>query len=128
MAHEGIYATSAECITKLGDNYPSTAVDEAKINSFSLMAEGFIHAITRKVFATDISGFGSLPAGGKYILMEFASSFVGIMGLNHKPTGENGTMPRIEYENRINVLRDSFLRAASLLRDQKVVLFIVNGS
>ena len=128
MAHEGIYATSAECITKLGDNYPSTAVDEAKINSFSLMAEGFIHTISRKVFAVDIAGFGTLAAGGKHLLTEAASSFVGIMGLNHKPTGEDGLMSRIEYEDRINVLRDSLLRAFSLLRDQKVVLFIVNGS
>ena len=128
MVHEGIYATSAECITKLGDNYPSTAVDEAKINDFSLMAEGFINTISRKVFATDISGFGSLPAGGKGLLIEAASSYVGIMGLNHKPTGEDGAMARIEYEDRINVLRDSLLRALSLLRDQKVVLFIANGS
>ncbi len=128
MAHEGIYATSAECITKLGDNYASTAVDEAKINDFCLMAEGFIHTISRKVFAVDISAFGTLAAGGKHILTEFQSSFVGIMGLNHKPTGEDGAMNRIEYEDRVNVLRDSMLRAASLLRDQKVVLFIVNGS
>ena len=128
MAHEGIYATSAECITKLGDNYPSTAVDEAKINDFCLMIEGFIHSISRKVFAVDITAFNALAAGGKHLLTEAQSSFVGIMGLNHKPTGEDGAMPRIEFENRINILRDSLLRALSLLRDQKVVLFIVNGS
>ena len=35
MTHTGIFATSAECIAKLGNNYNSTNVDEDMINEFN---------------------------------------------------------------------------------------------
>ena len=128
MAHTGIYATSAEVIQKLGDNYPSTIVNEAMINSLMLQAEGLTNMVSRKVFAVDLTTFTALPAAAKYILTELTSNFVAIYGWNNKPTGEDGTTSRIEYEDKINVLRDALLRAMSLLRDQKGVKFLTSGA
>lgn len=128
MAHEGIYATSAECIAKLGSGYNSTAVNEAMINGFCLQAEGLINGVCRNVFATTSGAFAVLPAGGKYLLTEVASSLVGIYGLTYKPKGETGTENRIEFEDKINVLRDAALRGLAILRDKKVVTFLTSGS
>ena len=127
MTHDGIYATSAECIAKLGDNYASTEVIEARINEFSLQAEALINGIGRKIFAVDSTAFTALSSSIKGILTEAASNLVGIYGLNFKPTGEDGAMSRIEYEDRINVLRDGLLRALSILRDQKLVTFLLGA-
>ena len=127
MAHEGIYATSAECIAKLGSNYNSTNVDEAMINGFSLQAEGLINGVARKIFAADSTAFTALSGSVKGILSEAASNLVGIYGLNYNPRGENDSMSRIEYEDRINVLRDGLLRALSLLRDQKLVTYLLGA-
>ena len=128
MAHTGIYATSAEVIQKLGFNYPSTLINEVAINSLMLQAEGVANMVGRKVFAVDLSAFTALPAAGKYVLTEFTSNFVAIYGWNNKPTGEDKTTNRVEYEDKINVLRDGMLRAMSLLRDQKGVKFLTSGS
>ena len=127
MAHEGIYATSAEVIQKLGDNYNSTNITEAAINSLMLQAEGVANMVSRKVFAVDLTAFSALPAAAKYVLTEFTTNFVAIYGWNHKPTGEDGTTNRIEFEDRINILRDAMLRAMALLRDQKGVKFLTDG-
>ena len=128
MVHEGIYATSAEVIQKLGDNYPSTIINEAAINSLMLQAEGLANMISRKVFAVDLSAFSALPAAAKYVLTELTTNFVAIYGWNNKPTGEDGTTTITEYEDKINVLRDAMLRAMSLLRDQKGVKFLESGA
>ena len=128
MAHTGIYATSAECIAKLGSGYNSTAVNEAMINAFCLQAEGTINSMCRKVFAVDLTAFTALPAAGKYILTEVASSLVGIYGLTYKPKGETGTENRLEFEDKINILRDAVLRGLAIMRDKKFVKFITNGA
>ena len=128
MTHDGIYATSAECIAKAGDNYPSTICIEARINEFCLASEGTINAICQKVFAVDLAAFTALPDGGKALLQDASSSSVAIHMLSMKPTGEDGAMSRIEYEDRINILRDSMLRTLSLLRDDKTREFVFTGS
>lgn len=128
MAHTGIYATSAECIAAAGDNYASTAVNEAMINTFCLQAEGTINAIARKAFAVDITAFTAMPAGGKYILTTAEVAMVGIDMLKHKPTGEDGALKRLEFEDRIATLRDIKLMCFSLLRDEKIRTFIITGA
>ncbi len=128
MTHDGIYATSAECIGKLGDNYASTEIIEARINELSLQAEGLINGACLKVFAADSTAFTALPSTTKGLLAEVASNFVGIYGLTFKPTGEDGAMSRIEFEDRINILRDGVLRGLSILRDSKTQEFLTTGS
>ena len=122
--HTGIYATSAECIGKAGDNYPSTICIEARINEFCVMAEGVINGACRIVFAVDTTAFAALGATVNGILADAASDLVAIKMLSMKPTGEDGAMNRIEFEDRINILRDSALRAISILRDKKTQAFM----
>ena len=128
MAHTGIYATSNECIMKAGDNYASTPITEAVINEFCLQAEGLIHSAARHVFAVDIAAFGAMPAGGKGLLKEIESNLVGIYIIQHKMRGEDGNKNRIISEDQINILRDAALRGLGMLRDKKIVTFIIEGA
>ena len=123
MGHEGIYATSAECLAKMGDNY-ETDVNEAMINAFCLQAESLINCACRVVFAADTTAFAALNTGTQYLLTEVASNLVAMYGLTYKPTGEDGEMSRIEFEDRINIMRDAVLRGLSILRDKKTQTFM----
>ena len=49
MVHTGIYATSAECIFKMGKGYDSTNVDEARINELCLQCESYINDLCREL-------------------------------------------------------------------------------
>lgn len=126
MVHTGLFATSAEIIAKMGDNYNSTNVIEARINEFCLQAEAFINVVTRY----DWSGEFTAPATTTlstsvwYMLGEAESALVAIWGLTYKPSGEDGALNRIEFEDRINILRDDFLRCISVLRDKKAQAFM----
>lgn len=122
--HTGIYATSAECIAKLGDNYNSTQVTEDRINELCVQGEGLVNCACRKVFAADSTAFAALSTTVSGLLSEAVSNFVGIYGLTLKPSGEDGAMNRIEFEDRINILRDGLLRALSILRDKKTQDFL----
>ena len=124
MTHDGIYATSAECIGKLGDNYPATEIIEARINELCLQAESLINVVGRKVFAKDTTAFAALSSTVRGILTLITSNYVGIYGLTFKPQGNDGNLSRIEYEDRVNVLRDGMLQGLSILRDKKMQDFI----
>ena len=127
MAHEGLWTTSAECIAKAGANYNSTAVIESMINAFCLQSESLINALTR----IDWSGFftasvttTTLSAKVWHALGLAQSALVGKWMLAYKPTGEDGALSRIEFEDRVNILRDDFLFAVSILRSEQVQKFI----
>ncbi len=127
MTHSGLWATSAECIAKAGDNYNSTNVDEAMINAFALQVESLINSLTRFNWSNEFSApatTSTLSADVWHMLGLAESNLVGIHMLAHKPTGEDGTLSRIEFEDRINILRDGFLFAISILRDKKVQKFM----
>lgn len=126
--HAGIYATSAECIGAAGEDYAATEVIEARINEYCLQAEGIINTVARHVFATTIAGFAALPAGGKYILTTAEAAFVGIKMLAYNPLGESNSLNRIEFEDRINILRDTWLTMIGIIRDEKFVTFIKDGA
>lgn len=126
MAHTGIYATSAECIAKLGNNYNSTNVDETMINGFCLQAEALINANCRYIFAADRTAFTALTAGAKYLLTLVASSLVAIWGLNYNPLGEDSAMVRKEYEDRVEVLNDNVMMGLSLLKKKNIQKFITD--
>ena len=115
-----IMTTEAEIQQQSGDNV-STSFDTTKMTASNLRAESIINCICRHNFSDTFSG---LNVDVKQILSDFCSKFVAIEALNYKPTGQDSAMSRIEFEDRINVLRDGMLRAMSILRDQKVVTFI----
>jgi len=125
MAHTGIYATSAECIQKLGKNYNSTDVVEARINELCLQGEGLCNCAGRKVFATDATAFTALSTDVKYLLTLVVSNYVGIYGIIYDMSGFTS---RIEAEDMINVLRDGMLAALSILRDKKTQKFLENAT
>ena len=121
MAHTGIYATSAECIFKMGNGYDSTNVDEDRINELCLQAESFINDLCRRVFAVDLAAFTALTSGEKYILTETTSNFVGFYGAGYKSAGYGSQR---EQENIVNINWARFIQCIGLLKDQKTVTFI----
>ncbi len=121
MVHEGIYATSAECIFKMGKGYDSALVTEARINELCLQAQSFCNDLARTVFAVDITAFGNLPAGKQYLLAEITSNFVGFYGAMQSSLGYASTR---EQEDIMNTNWARFVHCIGLLKDQKTVTFI----
>ena len=121
MAHEGIYATSAECIFKMGKGYDSIIVTEERINEMCLQIQSFCNDLARTVFATTISEFGNLPAGKQFLLTEITSNFCGYYGAMQNVLGYASTR---EQENIMNTCWARFIHCIGLLKDQKTVTFI----
>jgi len=121
MAHTGIYATSAECIFKMGKGYDSTNVNEDRINELCKQCESFINDLCRKVFAVDSTAFTALTAGEKYILTETVSNFCGFYGAMYSSLGYASQR---EQENIMNTNWARFVHCIGLLKDQKTVTFI----
>ena len=121
MAHTGIYATSTECIFKMGKGYDSTNVNEDRINELCKQCESFINDLCRKVFAVDAAAFTALTAGEKYILSETVSNFVGFYGAMYSSLGYASQR---EQENIMNTNWARFVHCIGLLKDQKTVTFI----
>ncbi len=123
MAAEGIYATEAECIFKMGKGYNSTDVTEARINELMLQVESFINVLCRKVFAVDTTAFAALPATTKHLLSETASNFCGYYGAMNSVLGYASTR---EQEDIMNTCWARFIHCIGLLKDQKSVTFILS--
>jgi len=121
MAHTGIYATSEECIFKMGNGYDSTNVNEARINELCLQAESFINDLARQVFAADAAAFTALDAGKKYLLSETVSNFVGFYGSMYDAVGYGSQR---EQENIMNTCWARFIQCIGLLKSQETVTFI----
>jgi len=121
MAHTGIYATSAECIFKMGNGYNTTLVDEAAINALCFQCESFINDLCRQVFAVDAAAFAALTAGKKYILSETVSNFVGCYG---NAVNQSGYNSQREAENLGNLCWARFIQCIGLLKSQETVTFI----
>lgn len=121
MVHTGIYATSAECIFKMGKGYDSTNVIEARINELCFQCESFINDLCRHVFAVDTAAFTALTAGEKYILSETVSNFVGFYGAMYSSLGYASQR---EQENIMNTNWARFIHCIGLLKNQQTVTFI----
>lgn len=121
MAHTGIYATSEECIFKMGEGYDSTNVNEARINELCKQCESFINNLCRTVFAADAAAFAALDAGTKYILSETVSNFVGFYGAMYSSSKYNSQR---EQENTMNTCWARFVHCIGLLKNQETVTFI----
>ncbi len=116
-----IMTTEAEIQQKSGDNV-SAGFDTTAMTASAIRAESIINCVCMYNFSNAVTAGLNADVAG--ILSDFVSSFVAIEALNFKPTGDDGTMSKIEYEDRVTVLRDSMLRAMSILRNQNVVTFI----
>lgn len=118
MADTGIFCSGTEVIRKAGSGASATATAEAYTNDFITQAESEINAVCRYNFSDDYS---SLNADVKGLLKQAASNLAAIYVVSYDMSGYDS---RTEAENVINVLRDGYLRALSLLRDKKVQKFI----
>ena len=121
MAHEGIYATSAECIFKMGKGVDTVLVIEARINELMLQIESFINDLCKTVFATTKAEFDALPAGKQFLLTETSSNFCGYYGAMHSSLGYASQR---EQENIMNTCWARFIHCIGLLKDQNTVTFI----
>ena len=122
MADTGIFATTAEVERKAGANVSATSVAEAYVNDYMTQAESEINAATRFNWSDAYSG---LNVDVKGILKEAASNLAAIYVIQYDMSSSSAS--RIEFEDRINVLRDAYLRTLSILRDLKTQDF-VNGA
>ena len=121
MAHEGIYATSAECIFKMGKGYDSINVDESRINELCLQIESYCNDLARQVFAADKAAFDALPAGKTFLLTEITSNFCGYYGAMFNSLGYASQR---EQENIMNTCWARFVHGIGLLKNQETVTFI----
>ena len=121
MAVTTIMSTEAEINQKLGDNISTGFTDDMK-TAAGLQAESFVNTATKFNWSDWFAG--SPNADVKGLLSDIVSSLVAIEGLTYKPTGQDGNMNRIEFEDKINILRDGILRNISILRDKATQKFI----
>ena len=122
MAHQGIFATSAECIFKMGNGYDSVKVDEDRINELCLQAESYINVLCNFNFSDVYAA--TLNVDVKYILSEAASNLVAIYGIQYDMSGYNSSR---EAENIINVNWARFNQCIKLLNGQNQRDFINNA-
>ena len=118
MAHEGIFATSAECIAKMGSGYDSTGVTEAMINQYCAEAESYINTICRTNFSDT---YATLNVDVKKILTEACTCLVAINAIAYNLSGFNSAR---EAENIININWARFENCIHLLNEDGAVSFI----
>lgn len=118
MAHEGIFATKAECDSKVGENVDTTGWTEANINQWCAESESYINCICRYNFSDAYAG---LNADIKKILTEASSNIVAIYGIQYNMAGFTS---RVEAEDMINILWARFNQCIKILSDQKSVTFM----
>ena len=118
MADEGVFATTAEIVRKAGANASSVATGEAYTNDFVAQAESTINVLTKRNWSDDYSG---LNADIRDILKEAASNLAAMYVIQYDMSGFTS---RAEAQTMLDVLRDGFLRAISVLRTMDTKNFI----
>lgn len=113
MADTGVYATTLQVQEKAGAHASSVSNVEAYINSFVAQAESEINVATLFNWS-DV--YSTLNADVKMILTEAASNLAAMYVINYD-TGGFSSLSRAELA--LDVLRDGYTRALSLLRDIK---------
>ena len=112
--------TEAEIIQKAGAGKSAT-FDTAMMTAANIRAESMVNCMARRDLSTLYAT--GLTDTGKFILNDICSSFVAIEAITYDMSGYTS---RVEAEDMINVLRDGLLRNLSILRDEKVLRFLLN--
>jgi len=115
MAHTGIFATSEECIFKMGNGYSTTLVTEDRINELCIQIEGFCSALARYDLATN---WATLDGISRALLTEIESNYCGFYGAIQDAAGYGSQR---EQENIMNTCWARFVQCIGLLKDQKTV-------
>ena len=109
-----IFATTAEVARKAGDNVSTTSIAVAYVDDYMTQVESFINVETGYNWS---DAYAALDVDVKGILKEASSNLAAIYALNFKPTGQDGAMSRIEYEDRVNILFARFVQCMDILTD-----------
>ena len=121
MADTGIFATTVEVQRKSGANASATSNVEAYINQYIAEAESEINDVCRYNFSDNYS---VLDADVKGLLKAAASNLAAIYVIQFDMSGFT---TRTEAEDMVNILRDGYLRAVSILVDKNVQTFMVDA-
>lgn len=119
MADVGIYIKSADIIARAGTNANATAVAPLATDIYVLDVEAFINAATRVNWSDLVTAGLNVDKEG--ILREAGACLCAIYVIQWDMSGFTS---RIEAEDMINILRDRYLNAMSILRDQKTKDFV----
>ena len=117
MASTGIFANTDEVIRKAGNNLSISSKTDDFINDYSTQAESEINVATKYNWSDAYAG---LDADTKGLLKEGASNLAAIYVINY----DAGDIGIKISENRINVLRDAYLRVLGILRDKNRQAFM----
>jgi len=121
MVDTGIFCTTAEVERKAGANASAVSSAEAYVNQYVAESESNINSMIRYNFSDN---YATLNVDTKEILKQVASDLAAIYVITYDMSGFT---TRTEAEDMINVLRDSYLRGLSVLRDKKVQEFIIES-
>ena len=121
MADEGIFASGAQGVRKAGLNANSTATSsEALLNDYMAQAESTINILSQ-VNWSDI--YATLNTDTKKILTKAQTADVGNKIIAYDMSGYTS---RFEAETILDVNKDDYNVALSLLKDHKKRLFITD--
>lgn len=121
MSDEGIFATGIEGVRKAGVNANSTATSsESILNDFMAQAESTINVLSQVNWSDIYSGLDSDIKG---ILKKAQTADVGNKIIAYDMGGYTS---RFEAETMLDVNKDDFNVALSLLKDHKKRKFMTN--
>lgn len=112
-----IFATAAECASKVGENVDATGWTSANIYQWGSEAESYINVICQHNFSDT---YATLNHDVKKLLTEACSNLVAIYGVSYNIDGYG----RITGENIINLLWARFNNCIDLLKDERYVKFM----
>lgn len=118
MADEGIFATTLQVQRKAGVYASAVANTEAYINDYMFQVESVINATVRFNFSDNFAGLNTDVKG---LLTSMASDMAASYVIAYDMSS---FLSRAEAENKINILRDNYLRGLSVLRDRNVQTFM----
>ena len=122
MVHSGIFATAAECASKVGELKDSTGWIEVNINQWCAESESYINLMTKKNWS-DL--YSSLNEDFKKILTEASSNLVAMYGIIFNMSGYTS---RGEAELMINVLYQRAMDCIKLLTEPGAEKLLETGS
>ena len=123
MADVGIYTKNVDIVARAGANVSATSVAVGATDVYVLHVEAMVNSMTRKNWSDLVTA--GLNADVQGILTEASACLCAIYVIEWDMSSASAS--RIEFEDRINVLRDRALLAISALRDNKVQEFIENA-
>lgn len=119
MVEAGTFTNNAEVLRKAGIN--ASGASDTYTNHFIKEAQGEICGVVRQDWVTN---YASLTTTGKEILRQAASNLAAIYLINYDMGEIARQSSRAEAEDRVNILRDNYLRVLGQLIDKKTQKFI----